>query len=55
MPILTKIAGVGLIIFGLATVLFATTATQHQPPPIGNAVVLFGLGMIALGFLLFFV
>lgn len=55
MPILTKIVGVGFIVFGLATIIFGTTATQHQPPPIGNGVILFGLASIAFGFLLFFI
>jgi hypothetical protein len=55
MPLLTKIFGVGLIIFGLATVIFFTTAAAHQPPAIGNAVIIFGLLLMALGFLLFFI
>lgn len=55
MPILTKITGIGLIIFGLATIMFFTTATGHQPPAIGNAVVIFGIILMALGFLLFFI
>jgi len=55
MPLLTKILGLGLILFGLATVIFFTTAAGHQPPAIGNGVVVFGLFLMALGFLLFFV
>ena len=55
MPLLTKVFGVGLIIFGLITVLFCTTFPGHQPYAIGNAVVIFGLLLMAIGFFLFFI
>ncbi|MEM5801237.1 MAG: hypothetical protein QXE34_01075 [Candidatus Aenigmatarchaeota archaeon] len=53
MPLLTKITGIGLIIFGLAIIIFFTTAAGHQPIAIGNAVVIFGIFLMGLGFLLF--
>jgi len=55
MALLTKVFGIGFIIVGLATVLFCTTYAGHQPYAIGNAVVIVGLVLMAIGFFLFFI
>jgi len=55
MPLLTKIIGIGMIVFGLASILFFTTTAGHQPPAISNGVIIFGIFMMALGFLLFLI